>query len=326
MHRAHWDDADLIERALDRRARYAEPASCPACASRLLEWRALVEDVRSRAEPDADRASLGALAARVLAETTRRGPMRPEDRRFPERQRSARARAPRLATAAGVALLAGLGLLALDPRLESPSAGASGPVGEREAVSTAGRPRPGAGAEPAALLARARAELDVAAVGAGGAASQTAVGRILGSRGAWLQERRPIEPEAIAGASSDATARALWCEHVLDRYALEEVLPAHFDQGIRSMLAASTANAAERRLELAALARARDYGLLDPAEEGRLDEVLARAGLDPSADPLLRDGARDRAPIDADWLAALEDALGSAERCDPVVQAWLAMR
>lgn len=310
MHSAHWSEEDLIELALDERSRGAEFGLCPVCTLRLHEWRDSLEEVRLRVREgrEANPHSVRALAERVLAETTRYDPTRLGDRRFLDRLQRARGPSPRQKIVAAVGLLGSLAVIGtFTSRFEH------GPdSGGRNA--------------PEASLAHSHGEPDGPPTRVDGDASETVVGWILGSRSEWLQQRTAIEPSAIAGASSDPTARALLCEHVLDRYATEKYLPANFDHGIQAMLSASTSNAAARRLELAALARARDYGLLDPAEEGHLEEVLAQAGVDSSIDPLFQGGARNRAPIDSEWLGALDDALGSAERCDPVVQAWLAMR
>ncbi len=304
MHSEHIRDEELIELALDACSdpAVAAVAGCTSCSDRLADWQGFLDTARSHFSPARvpETPALRTLAQSVFAETTREGAGRRPDFRLLIGRRPSRLRKlswPSLAAAIALVVLIGSSLFHpfVDPGVQ--------PVSTDTQI--------------------ARAAL-VAPIASGQA--ETVVGRILGSRSAWLNERTPLEPREFAAAASVPAARALLCEHVLDRFAVEEYIPEGFDRGIQSLLSASTQNRAERRLELAALVRARDYGLLNAPEQRNLGEELAKAGVDPLADPLFAEGARTRAPIDSAWLSALAASLGGAERCDPVVQAWLAKR
>jgi hypothetical protein len=341
MHTEHIRDEELIEIALeDRPESRREAASCPRCSARLGEWQSFLGVARARLlAPRVPEAAIAReLAQSILQQTTREGV---RTSRGPRLAAASARRTPHAVSwpwrifAASLALLIGwaafdqfvrarTGTTAGD--LELASAPSSPSPSESDSLTAGAELGKAAGVTAAGSQEHAPQQFDSGAAPSADAAPQTVVGRILGSRSAWLHERTPLEPREIAAAASVPAARALLCEHVLDRFALEDYIPEGFDRGIQSLLSASTANRAERRLELAALARARDYGLLDVAEEHDLGEALAKAGVDPGADPLFAEGARTREPIDSAWLSALAASLGGAERCDPVVQAWLARR
>ncbi len=331
MHHEHLSDEALIELALETpsaRPRATRPtplprelAHCASCTARLENWRAFLASLRARSSDTApDPAAVSALAERVLASTTR------------DPARAARRRSAAWMRAAVAASLLAVLSLALAWKSElwrgGPTEERAGALVPHEAV-----PEVAAGetAGVAAAVDQERTRLVRFDVPERIDAARTAVGRMLQARGEWLGKRAPIAlgDESPAATLSralawDGAVRALCCEHLLDRYLIEEHVPEGLDHALAVLLDARTQSGSERRLELAALSRAREYGLLDGEQCAKLDRAFARAGVDAQGEPLFSGTPRSGAPIDVAWLGALEAALDGSERGDPVVSAWLA--
>ncbi|MFT4543024.1 MAG: hypothetical protein ACI841_004246 [Planctomycetota bacterium] len=123
----------------------------------------------------------------------------------------------------------------------------------------------------------------------------------------------------------DVALHVLWVEHLLDRYVLEERVPAGFANALARL---DGETEADRVLCAASWARARDYHLLTEDELSDLERDLSDLASGAHSAPALalqeHSTQRSGAPIDALWIQMLRMARGDELQLNATGRAWLA--
>ena len=346
----HATEAQLIELALTDGS-----VDCAECRKRMLEVRGFLDDCREGllVEPGAaaEREPAPAFIAEVLARTTREDLGWAGDLRLVGRFVGARLRSSRALRFAAASLLVHLLVLPvfawmalrearqehvlqisvrapreqtlpvvpMEPELELEAPG-PGPEPELVEADLDGESEPGlSGPEVARIVQRDRAFLRSGSAPqpiqrAAGTRAPSNIARLLDARGVLHHGGTTAVTVPLPDAAP-GLEQALLAELLLDTWVFEGRPSPSLSSVLRELGADSERPAAERRLELFALGRARSYGLLDPdGLERHADLERALGSSTPPAGSTLW-GA---------WAEALDECLAERSRADrEAAGAWV---